>query len=365
MKIGIDGRLIYQTGVGRYIKNLVINLSRIDSANDYILYLYDDSFANFKIENPRWQIKLLPIKWHTLKEQLIGLKYFQRDKLDLLHVPYFNAPFFYEGKFIVTIHDLTILHHETGKATTLPIPIYKLKHYGYRLILKKAIEKSQAIITVSNYIKTDILNNYQVDSNKISVIYEGVEDSMISDDKRIRLNFNPYFLYVGNAYPHKNVDFMIDAFEKFISQPKIDYRIQLILIGPNDYFYQNIKKRINNNLKDRILILHNISDEDLKNYYNHALALVLPSLSEGFGLPALEAMVLGCQVICSDIPIFHEIVSDYGIYFELNNVLSLVQKFNLFSNSNYKPKQINKKSLLQKYSFEKCAKETLALYNRI
>lgn len=154
MKIGIDARLIHETGVGRYIRNLTEQLAILDKKNTYVL------FTN-------------KVPWHSFTEQLVMPFVFWREHLDLLHVPYFNVPILYFGKFIVTVHDLTILHFDTGKASTLPFWLYSIKRIGYYLVLLKAIHWSESIIAVSRATKREILDHFDVLPEKIHVIYEG------------------------------------------------------------------------------------------------------------------------------------------------------------------------------------------------
>jgi len=170
MKIGIDARLINETGVGRYIQNLIYELEKIDTTNTYVLFLRKNAFDSFQT---RFEKRLADVPWHSISEQLFMPAIFSREKLDLLHVPYFNVPIFYFGKFIVTIHDLTILHFDTGKATTLPYVLYKLKRFAYYLLLLKALHWSEKIIAVSQSTKQEILDHFDVLSTQIKVIYEG------------------------------------------------------------------------------------------------------------------------------------------------------------------------------------------------
>ena len=123
----------------------------------------------------------------------------------------------------------------------------------------------------------------------------------------------PYFLYVGNAYPHKNLELLVSAFGDFLktSGKKCD----LLFVGKDDYFYQRLKKKVANmGLSDAVHFLESVDDNTLRDLYTHALALVFPSFMEGFGLPALEALSLGTKIICSDIPIFHEILGSLPRY---------------------------------------------------
>ena len=169
MKIGIDARLINETGVGRYIRNLIVQLGKVDTQNSYIV------FANEHIELPnfRWQQRLIHVPWHSFAEQIKMPGILYREHLDLLHVPYFNVPLFYFGKFVVTIHDLTILHFDTGKATTLPYLFYKIRRLGYYISLLKAIFWSEKVIAVSQTTKCETLDHFDVLPEHVAVIYEG------------------------------------------------------------------------------------------------------------------------------------------------------------------------------------------------
>lgn len=157
-----------------------------------------------------------------------------------------------------------------------------------------------------------------------------------------------YFLYVGNAYPHKNLEVLLRAFAG-VKDAK------LILVGKDDFFYKRLKQTdLVRSLKNRIIFKTSVSDSELKELYKNAQAFVFPSLMEGFGLPALEALREGCPVIVSDIPVFHEILGDSAIYFNPHNANELTT---LLLGKPEKPKQLK-----NNYSWQKMAKETLSVY---
>jgi hypothetical protein len=173
MKIGIDARLINETGVGRYIRNLIAELGILDTKNSYVVFLRKNAYDGFMLPNVRWEKRMADIRWHSMTEQIFMPAIFNRERLDLLHVPYFNIPLFYFRKFIVTIHDLTLLHFNTGKATTLPYVLYKFRRLGYYISLLKAMFSSEKIIAVSHATKKEILDHFDVSPEHIEVIYEG------------------------------------------------------------------------------------------------------------------------------------------------------------------------------------------------
>lgn len=131
MRIGIDARLWNETGVGRYIRNLVYNLLEIDSRNEYVLFTNKQTIeeikehkSKIKFEDKKLKLVETNIRWHSVSEQIKFPKILEKEKLDLMHFPYFSVPILYNRPFVITIHDLIINHFSTGKASTLPTPLY-------------------------------------------------------------------------------------------------------------------------------------------------------------------------------------------------------------------------------------------------
>lgn len=357
MNIGIDARLIEETGVGRYIRNLILELGKLDRENQYVVFLRAKSFDSFILPNDRWQKRVAEVPWHTVKEQFVMPWIFVKEHLDLLHVPYFNIPIFYPGPMIVTIHDLTILHFDTGMATTLPLPLYKLRRLGYFLILTVGITRARKIIAVSNNVKQEIIDHFHIPTEKIAVTYEGVDEKIQHTKSKIqRLIPEPYFLYVGNAYPHKNLEPLLRAFEQ------IHENIKLVLVGKEDFFYKRLKRwLVGRDIADNVIFFGPTNDQHLANLYSHAVALIYPSLMEGFGLPALEALSLGCPVICSDIPVFREILGNNAAYFDPRNPTDIARALRQGIKSPQKPK--NPDAILKKFNWRNLAKDTVLLYH--
>lgn len=358
MKIGIDARLINETGVGRYIRNLLFFLAKIDTTNQYVIFLPAQMYESFRLPNPRWEKRLLNVHWHTIREQVLLPFIFYKEKLDVLHVPYFTVPLFYPGTIITTIHDITILHFKTGKATTLPFALYYLKWLAYTWILKLGIKKSKKILTVSQTVKKELQEYFKIPSEKITVAYEGI-DPIFSDKAEEKVEIqDEYFLYVGNVYPHKNAEMLLRSYKRFIEDSSNIKKIKLIFVGKQDFFYRRLKETVKELvLTNEIIFMHDITDEKLKYLYKHAQALLFPSLSEGFGLPALEALSVQCQVICSDLPVFHELFEDYATYVanderQWAKALKKLQK---------KDRPVLK-DFLQKYSWEQLATITKQAY---
>lgn len=360
MKIGIDARLIEETGVGRYIRNLIAELGRIDYENEYVVFLKQPSYDAFVPPNHRWQKRLANVPWHSVAEQIRMPILFLKERLDLVHIPYFNVPILYPKRFIVTVHDLILLHFATGKASTLPWWKYTFRHMAYRYILSRAMQRARHVLTVSQTVADEIETRFRRSKRDITVTYEGV-DGGIAGAESAPLVSGKYFLYVGNAYPHKNLETLLAAFDK-TSVP-----MKLVLVGRHDFFYERITGVIASMKRSADVIRkEQVSDGDLANLYTHATALVIPSYMEGFGLPPLEALSFGCRVIASDIPVFHETLDMLPVYVPPADVSAWTTAMDGTSQTaGTDDFAARAKAWASKYSWKTMAQQTLAAYSAI
>lgn len=361
-RIGIDARLLHQTGVGRYTRNVLLHLEKY-LADDEELYVYmlGEDIATFSTKHPRIHLRKTTFMWHTFSEQFGFCLQLYRDSLDLMHFTYFSLPILYRKPFVITIHDLIPLKNTTGTASTKHPIIYSIKYAGYRTALRAGVNNSQVIITPSQTVKNDILANFPaIPENKIVVTYEGVGSDLLKckPDKKAPFK-KPYFMYVGNFYPHKNVLRMIEAFAL------IKEDVQLILVGPEDYFAGIVRAAIHEHgQEERILMFHGITDKELVTYYAHAKALVHPSLDEGFGLQLLEASYFGCPVIASDIPLFHETLGENFSPFDPKDVYDIASKITDCL-QHKAPKVLTQNAIEKRFSFEHMAHQTYDIYQSI
>src|SRR3989338_1727069 len=374
MRIGIDVRLWNESGVGRYIRNLVGQLHKLGQKNEYVLFCLekDEQEILNQVQDDKFKVVRTNIRWHTIEEQIQFPKILNKETLYLVHFPYFSVPIFYKGSFVVTIHDLIINHFDTGEASTLPLGIYQLKRLGYKHVISHAINRAQKIITVSQATKKEIIDHYKVDPEKIVVTYEGI-DKKISNFKfqisnKYQLPKGSYFLYVGNAYPHKNLVRLIDAFKQLLVQDfvhKVHKDLKLVLVGKEDYFYRKLKKYVISNGIDHSLIFYGyVTDRELAELYKNAKALVSPARMEGFDLPVIEAMSNNCLVMLSDIVVHREIVGDAAFYFDPKNVSSIGGVFMRVLKKDDRIESQKKKGLLlvKKFSWRDLTYKTLEVY---
>ncbi|MEK7522596.1 MAG: glycosyltransferase, partial [Patescibacteria group bacterium] len=286
-KIGIDARLYSQTGVGTYLKNLIYYLEKKELTDElFYIYLISDDFDKVSFKNKNLIKRRTNYRWHTFGEQVGFASKLYQDDLDLMHFTYFSYPIFYFKKFIATVHDVTPSLFKTGKASTKNQLIYNIKHLFFRVILWCQVNRAIKIITPTATVKNQLVNIYgKKISGKTLSIYEGVNYQIVqsTENKNLSNKFKNFFIYVGNFYPHKNVEKLIEAFKN------INQKYKLILIGPKDYFANKILQCIDTSkFNNNILLSANSSLSDLKFFYKNALALIHPSLSEGFGLPLIE-----------------------------------------------------------------------------
>lgn len=360
-KIGIDARLYSQTGVGTYLKNLLYYLEKKELTEEfYYVYLMSEDYDRVSFKNNKIIKREVNYRWHGIGEQFGFVIRLYFDNLDLMHFTYFSYPIFYLKQFMTTVHDVTPLLFKTGKASTKNQLIYSIKHLFFRLILRCQVKRAIKIITPTYTIKKQLINLYgEKISKKIIPIYEGVS-YQIKEAKENESSFNKFdncFIYVGNFYPHKNVENLIKAFHNINKQYK------LILLGPNDYFTSRILQTIYSlKLNNSVFLFKDPSISNLKYFYKNALALIHPSLSEGFGLPMIEAAYFNCPIIASDIKVFKELLGDSYLSFNSRDVDDIAKKINSFIE---KKPIFDYKNILKKYSFEKMTNETVKIYKEV
>ena len=373
MRIGIDARFYgpIGKGLGRYTEKLIENLEKIDHENDYYVFLRQENFNEYRPKNKNFKKILADYQWYTVSEQIGFPRLLHRYKLDLMHFPHFNVPLLYRRKFVVTVHDLILFHFPTVKNSALHPLWYKIKYLAYKLVIKSAVYRSSRVIAVSRFSKKDILNNFQkIPQEKILVTYEACDDyCMLSPnkDKEILSRYGiikPYLMYVGNAYPHKNLDSLVLAFRKIHEKyPKL----HLVLVGREDYFYRKIKTIVKEKKIKNIVFPDYVPDYDLDVFFHNAAAYVFPSLYEGFGLPPLEAMAKGTPVVCSDHSCMKEILGDSAHYFNGRDIKDIAQKIRDVLEQKHLQEELIKKGYQRTaiYSWKKMAQKTLALYENI
>ena len=270
MRIGIDARKIADFGIGTYIRNLLRELVAL--GDEYVAFAPADAALPPGVEHV-----VVDAPHYSIRELIAVSRAAGRARLDLFHAPHYVVPFT-KVPLVVTVHDLIHLRH--------PNPLARL--YARRMI-GRAVRKARRVLTVSETVKREIEETFG--AKKVTVAPNGV-DHLSANGQRSTAN---YFLYVGNDKPHKNVDLAVDAAARIGAS--------LVLAGASFERFRG-----------RARLAGFVSDAELAALYRGAIALVMPSREEGFGLPALEAMRCGTAVITSTAPALVEVTGDAALH---------------------------------------------------
>lgn len=359
MRIIIDARLygIYHRGLGRYLKELVANLAKLDKTNTYLLLINPNNpelpsglGSNFTLIKAPW-------RQYTVAEQLFLPGLIKKLKADLIHFPHINIPLLVGAPFIVTVHDLIINNFPDSRATTLPKWYYQLKLSAYKLTVKRSLRRAQKIIAVSQATATDIVNYYPFAKNKIQVIYPGLNQPAVGVAlKNLPAN---YFLAVGAAYPHKNLESLLAAWVQTLAVLPL---AKLIIVGRSDFFMERLKKLAQKlDIDQRVVFWGEASEAELTTLYQKTAGYILPSLAEGFGFGPLEALRQGVPVAVSDIPVMREVLGDAPIYFNPraeNEISASLLKLTTAPLAN----ESLVKNLLHRYNWPRAAQSYIKIY---
>lgn len=363
MKILIDARLygLENAGLGRYLINLVEELSKKDTKNNYIVLLRKKYFDNLVLPQ-NWKKVLADFRHYSFTEQIMVPLIIKKEKPDITHFPHFNVPVLFRGKFVVTIHDM-LMHKSIGlAATTLPAPLYFVKRLGYRLVFDNAVKNSTAIIVPTKIVGNEVLEKYEVDPKKIFVTYEGV-DKKLGTGSPDNLE-KPYFVYIGNAYPHKNLGNLIKAI-KILNTNNVQ-RVFLVISSSRNIFTQRIEKQVQELGAESFVKMPGfVTDEKLGGLFKNSIGFVFPSFSEGFGLPGLEALSSGTLLLASNIRVFKEVYENHALYFEPGDPASIANTMRMamsVSDSDREKKIVSSIQFVKRYSWAKMAEETLKVY---
>lgn len=390
MRIGIDARFYAEAGgLGRYTRELIGELEKIDDKNEYLIFVTTRGDELYQPSTARFKKIIVNIRWYSWQEQIWWPLILRRHKIDLMHFLHWNVPLFYHGTFFLTIHDLILLHFPDRRASTLPTVFYWIKYLAHRLVLQQAARRARKIFVPSEFVKNDLVKKLGVSPEKIVVTYEGAgllqkchcdppaggeaiprlkEDGIASSATPPRNNVlsNPYILYVGAAYPHKNLERLLEAFA--ILKNDWTEPLSLVLAGRPDYFYERLKHLAYDKYPWLpIIFLGEVTDAELADLYHNASIFVFPSLSEGFGLPPLEAMTHSAPVLSSNASCLPEILGTAALYFDPYKPEELSFRIQqVLTDDNLRQKLIVAGlSQVQKYSWQKCAQLTLAEYEKL
>lgn len=333
MRVGIDARFYGSLGkgLGRYTERLIQALEHIESTDEFFIFLRKENFDEYTPHSSRFTKVEADFPWYGWREQLLFPRLLAQYRLDLVHFPHFNVPLLYRRPFVATIHDLILWHYPTVKASELSPFLYWIKYWVYRFVIGSAVRRARIVFTVSRFTQTDLESVYPKLKGKICMTYEAADmeaSTLTREDEDTLfqewgLSFygqgKPYVLYVGNAYPHKNLQLLLEV--AALLPEKI-----FVCVGREDYFYRELKNQSQKRKLSNVLFIGFVSDQILPLLYREAESYFFPSLYEGFGLPALEALQFGTPVVLARAGALPEIIGEAGVFFQPNNIEEVRKK---------------------------------------
>lgn len=360
--IVIDAR-IRNSSTGRYMDRLLEHLQVLDTENKYTVLIdpkdtWKPTAANFTAKACEYRrfsfnpFDLITFGW-----------YLHRLKPDLVHfgqTP--QEPITYFGKRVTTTHDLSMLRF--ARPGRFPVWVHQIRMAGYRFTFWSSHRQAKRIIVPTQFVADDLIRHYPFTKNKVTVTLEASEPPLRITASPLKGVTKPFIFHVGSPFPHKNIERLIEAFEQLAEKYP---ELQLVLPGKKEHYFEQLQKQIDvSPVKDRILVPGFISDAELKWLYEHAEAYVLPSLSEGFGLPGLEAMAHGCPLVSSNATCLPEVYGQSAHYFDPESVNDIAQKLaEVLDDAKLRQALIAKgKEQVKKFSWRRMAEQTLDVYKK-
>lgn len=400
MRIGIDCRTILNpgygeaAGVGHYTFFLVSNLLKRDKKNEYVLF-FDNLLSRDAAEEMiagAQNVKIRFFPFHQYKHylpfvfsHLLTASALEKEKLDVFHSPAYTLPLSYRGKSIITVHDLAIYKNPEW----FPKKFLVGQSFSTKILVPKSLKKATKIIAVSNNTKKDIEEIFKINSQKVEVIYEGVEfrnlpskkesvcgieSEVCFEDLKIKYGLNDnYILFLGTIEPRKNITALVQAFRDLIFDNKnIEQKYQLIIAGARGWKYKNVFKEIKEcqkrvEARGEIKYIGYVPGREKFMLMKGAACFVFPSLYEGFGLPVLEALSLGVPTIISNRSSLPEIGGPAAILVDPEKISEISQALKKVLKDKNLREELGKRGVVwaEKFSWEKCAEETLRVYGEV
>ncbi len=366
MNIFIDARTLYWTGIGRYGKGLLDELQELDHENQYTVLMRPADWDHWEPKQPNFTRLATDINPYSFTEQTRLAWLLYRLQPDLVHFLSFNTPLLYFGKHVVTIHDLTLVDHKNLRAGQRSWS-YELKYQAMRIGMRIIARTSARIITDAEYTKQELIWRGYAQTSKIAAIPLGAPE--LPTAKAVIGNRQPHkdqtLLYVGNLYPYKNLGAIIAALPAL----KRNYpHIKLVIVGQEDVFGAELREQAERlGVAENVTLAGFVSDQELAAHYAAATLYVFPSLSEGFGLPPLEAMAQGLPVAASTASCLPEVLGDAAVYFNPKDPEDIVRVISETLSSPKKLAELKKAGLahVKTFSWKRMAEQTLAVYKNV
>lgn len=326
MRVVIDGRFWGWTGIGRYLRRLLEHLAELDPENEYIVLLNSHDIEKWTPPGPNFSSRISDARPYGWSGQTLLPRQLRRLRPDLVHFPHFNVPLVYKDRFVVTVHDTTMLdfpiHCDESRARQ---PIRRAKRTMASVTMSNAVRHAERVLTPSQYTASDLERRLKAEPSRTVVTPYAVDppspdpQPVPSVSEGLR-----YLLYVGNTYPHKNLAALIAATREIVTEHP---DLHLVIAGPSDKCSERLRSSLwSDPVRDNVKFVGRVNDRQLSWLYGHAEIFVLPSVSEGFGLTGLEAMAHGTPVVAAGATCLPEIYGEAALYFNPYDHSELVSR---------------------------------------
>ena len=328
MRVGIDARKIADFGIGTYIRGLLGALVELGTDDEYVAFAPGDAPIPAGVEHV-----VVDAPHYSIRELVILGRAAERARVDLFHAPHYVIPFT-TVPIVVTIHDLIHLHQPMRNPLA---PVYA------RAMIGRAVRKAARVMTVSEAVKAQL--ETELGARNVVVTPNGVDPIFTPGAAPASRRS---FLFVGNDKPHKNLETLVAALDRF---PEAT----LTLVGASFERYRD---------RERIDVRGFVSLEELVALYRNAIALVMPSHEEGFGLPAAEALSCGTPVITSHAPALVEITGDAALHVDARDVDALADAMRRVANDDELRAQLSSRGVerARLFSWRRCAEITREVF---
>lgn len=358
--IVIDARII-SSSTGRYVERLLHYLEQLDRDNRYTVLVRKKDISYWKPTNPNFTVEVADYAPYGFSEQISFLRQLNAYKADLVHFTQVHQPVLYRGKKISTIHDFTLLNTYNPDKNWL---VFRAKQLVGRFAFWRVATTSRAVVCPSNYTRQELLRRYHVTPDKVITTHLAGEMRTTEITPYAGLEKKPFIMYVGQQSEYKNIARLGDAHQVLVAKYP---SLQLVLVGKIDSAAERNQEYFKKNSYKNITFTGFTEDNQLNWLYKNTRAYIFPSRMEGFGLPGLEAMLMGAPVVSSNATCLPEVYETAALYFDPLNTQDITAKIDqILSNDTLRNTLIEKGFKQAKnYSWEKTAKQTLAVYNSV
>lgn len=349
------------TSTGRYVDKLVEHLYTLAPAHKITLLARAHRVEYLRAIAPNFSVATTGVKEFTVAEQTTLRREIESLAPDLVHFPMVQQPVFYKGKVVTTMQDLTTVRFRNPAKNPI---VFWIKQQVYKWVNRRAASKSDALITPTEYVKKDVASYCHVPLSKITVTLESADSITDPAEPITELIGKKFLMYTGRPTPHKNLARLIDAFAILQqSHPEL----YLVLVGKTDANYKRHEQRVKHDEIKNVIFTGFVSEGSLRWLYENCAAYAFPSLSEGFGLPGLEAMAHGAPVVSSNATCLPEVYGDAAIYFDPLDVGDMVAQIKKLLEDDILRAEIIKRgeARVQQYSWRRMAEQTLATYEKV